>query len=1029
MIINSLKIYGFGKLADLEINLAEGINVIEGKNEAGKSTLMAFIRAMLFGFANRRNPHERYEPLDGGKFGGAIFLTDENGGEYVIERVFLQKVHGDVTITLPTGEQAGEEKLPLIIGKINENVFRQVFSFGLIELQQIELLNDSQINDFIYHVGTGSVNQILEMKKEIEKKKSALFLNTGRKPVINQLLKSLDETSEEIRELEKEAEKYSDYQSEVDVLNKQIEKHEKQLRELEKRLSTKEKYEQLYKPYRALKKVELALIDYPENFQFPEDGLRRLEDAQKQLGKLKTTKSELNERLKLLQGQIIDLKKDETLDKQSSQIKYAQSRLALYLESLKNEQSYIGQIELIDNKISENFNSIGSNYDEKFIRDFEITIQDKDQLQDFYNQLAEQKLSIDQLEREIERIEQLQEETLNSINALKQESKMTNKADLLIAEFPGIRHGWSKLNENRTEQRHKEEQLSLYKEQLAAQTSPVLLGNLLIILFTIIATGIIFYYSDSLIIAGAIALTGLAALALYNLAKKSENKRKNHSLNSNIQRVREKLKLLAANEKEALANLELALRKLGVSELSSATIYSLEQNYNLEFSKSLMRMGELKKTSDFEKELKDLKSKLVRLNERRNMDESRYLTLTKELNSWLEGKGLPSKMNYNALNSLIGTIERMKEYIGQKDNLVNELEATRELLFDYRAIVEQLSAAAKLPENKPLEQHINDVAERLRIYKDNVSQNKNNQDRIAEMLITIQQNTEEIHLLEAAIQELISHAQVTDVEEFYSSANRFKQYTELMQERQQLVLTIKHSAGSEAEYNTLMNALDQIDYDELMKGVELLKTEKIALSTLIKEDSVQLGELQSYIKTLESNTRISELKNEYEQLCAELQRLSIEWLGYAYSEQLLEQTMKLYENEKQPNILRVASDLFSKMTRNQYTKLISPIGSKVLRVIRADGKQFEPLFLSRGTVEQLFLAIRYALVKEYSQQYRLPVMLDDVFVNFDEDRLTSTIEIITELAQEHQVIIFTCHPELTKRLKSADKSVYNIKLA
>lgn len=56
-------------------------------------------------------------------------------------------------------------------------------------------------------------------------------------------------------------------------------------------------------------------------------------------------------------------------------------------------------------------------------------------------------------------------------------------------------------------------------------------------------------------------------------------------------------------------------------------------------------------------------------------------------------------------------------------------------------------------------------------------------------------------------------------------------------------------------------------------------------------------------------------------------------------------------------------------------------------------------------------------------------MLDDVFVNFDEERLGNAVDIITELALEHQVIIFTCHSELTNRLKSADNSVYNTKLA
>ena len=55
MQINNLKINGFGKLKDKEINLEDGINVIYGKNEAGKSTLLKFITSMFYGLSKNKN--------------------------------------------------------------------------------------------------------------------------------------------------------------------------------------------------------------------------------------------------------------------------------------------------------------------------------------------------------------------------------------------------------------------------------------------------------------------------------------------------------------------------------------------------------------------------------------------------------------------------------------------------------------------------------------------------------------------------------------------------------------------------------------------------------------------------------------------------------------------------------------------------------------------------------------------------------------------------------------------------------------
>ena len=55
MKILSLHIEGFGKFHDLDISFKDGLNVVYGKNEAGKSTLHTFIRGMLFGIEKQRD--------------------------------------------------------------------------------------------------------------------------------------------------------------------------------------------------------------------------------------------------------------------------------------------------------------------------------------------------------------------------------------------------------------------------------------------------------------------------------------------------------------------------------------------------------------------------------------------------------------------------------------------------------------------------------------------------------------------------------------------------------------------------------------------------------------------------------------------------------------------------------------------------------------------------------------------------------------------------------------------------------------
>ena len=91
MKITKLHPAGFGRLPDKEYTFSEGINVIAGPNEAGKTTLRQFLTAMLFGWEKSRakaDPYKRYKPWSGtGAYGGAMELTAD-GKEYRVERDF-----------------------------------------------------------------------------------------------------------------------------------------------------------------------------------------------------------------------------------------------------------------------------------------------------------------------------------------------------------------------------------------------------------------------------------------------------------------------------------------------------------------------------------------------------------------------------------------------------------------------------------------------------------------------------------------------------------------------------------------------------------------------------------------------------------------------------------------------------------------------------------------------------------------------------------------------------------------------------
>ncbi|OPJ61677.1 ATP-binding protein [Clostridium oryzae] len=101
MIIKSITIKKFGKLKEYELNFREGLNIIYGENEAGKSTIQNFIKAMFYGMNSQKkniseNIRKKYLPWDGERAAGKIVFCDDLNNEYVIERSFGQVKKQDI---------------------------------------------------------------------------------------------------------------------------------------------------------------------------------------------------------------------------------------------------------------------------------------------------------------------------------------------------------------------------------------------------------------------------------------------------------------------------------------------------------------------------------------------------------------------------------------------------------------------------------------------------------------------------------------------------------------------------------------------------------------------------------------------------------------------------------------------------------------------------------------------------------------------------------------------------------------------
>jgi len=138
-----------------------------------------------------------------------------------------------------------------------------------------------------------------------------------------------------------------------------------------------------------------------------------------------------------------------------------------------------------------------------------------------------------------------------------------------------------------------------------------------------------------------------------------------------------------------------------------------------------------------------------------------------------------------------------------------------------------------------------------------------------------------------------------------------------------------------------------------------------------------------------------------------------EWATLALAQDMLDQAKLRYEKTRQPQVFQAAGRMFSRITDGNYQGVEKPLESDEFRIVQGNGGFKSPVQLSRGTREQLYLSMRFGLIEVYETRAEpLPIVMDDVFVNFDDIRREHVLDILRDFARNRQVIILSCHEHL-----------------
>lgn len=159
-----------------------------------------------------------------------------------------------------------------------------------------------------------------------------------------------------------------------------------------------------------------------------------------------------------------------------------------------------------------------------------------------------------------------------------------------------------------------------------------------------------------------------------------------------------------------------------------------------------------------------------------------------------------------------------------------------------------------------------------------------------------------------------------------------------------------------------------------------------------------------------------EAEEEAQGVLAELSVQTEQYLRLRLASLVLRRSIDRYREENQNPVIGAAGKLFARLTGGSFCGLEVGFDDKdnpVLLGSRATEESVSVDGMSDGTLDQLYLSLRLASLEKYLEQNEpLPVILDDLLVNFDDRRSAETLQVLGEFAQKTQVLFFTHHQSL-----------------
>ncbi|CAH1190335.1 hypothetical protein PAECIP111892_00112 [Paenibacillus auburnensis] len=1122
MRIEQLQIGGFGRLQQREMVLQEGVTVLYGRNEAGKSTTLQFIRAMLFGIPSRANPAERYEPAQGGQHGGMLTAYDREGARWMIRRYAAGgELQGrseklNITVSHPDGrtEEATQEELERrLLGGISRNMFRQLFAVSLDELQELGALQSEEMSSYLFHAGMGGGGEIMRAERKLIQDAEKLYKPRGKVQEAAKILQQIEKLEREMAESRSFLPRYNENLAALERAEQKLMQLEESRTGAGNRLALLRKAADIRELWLKWREARLELADLPVIESFPDNGMARWQALEGEIRNAESAVYRLKRQQDELTAELAEHPPDELLAAQGPVLEQLDRRRSSYEDRRAERQRLEAELASQQAHLERILRSIGAGWGPAELAGFSGSAADREAARRFAAAFAGYDRRMEAREAERQSLRSRMAAAAAALQAAERSlarehaSGATSFAGLAPRSPREVLQLWDELQQ--AAERWREAQLGA---GTGAGRSPGAEDRRAARYRRLLAAGA----ALTLLLPAALQLTGAAPVSVWSALgllaaadlvlwaglraagrASSPPGAGGDSGAAAAEMLRLRGLLLSGAEPESGLSRPGRRPAGGASPDASGLEAGMKELRRLMEAWNAWRQRIDRLSGEHETcrtEAEALAGQERALAEELNRAEAEFTELDERYAEWLRQRSLPEGLSPEGLPDIFALVEQGNDLLRQHSKLtqrLNELEAEcgayeqealllmkqagmtaasrsttsipgrtvsaagivpasihpdipsiaeiTDTLTDSKGIPavqsQQSQEASKIPaialntaitgQDSPYFASVEGDSDagisvftllswletRKRdwdLLKRELLRREGIHTRLTEVQIELAENSRILEDLKQRSSSLLREGGALDGEDFLRRSSAVQLRVELTKSIRQWELAMfgGWEGGGAEQLQQLLEHHDAFALEQERSAAEdtaaNIEEER---NTLLQ----QRGKLLQEREYLKERCMQDTVNQQLEEQRTALRSLAGQYAVNALAAELIGRTRRIYEQEKQPQVLQLASAYFAKLTEGEYRRIVMTLGHKELKAEHASLGLIDSGLLSRGTAEQLYLAIRLALAGTMTRQNSLPLLFDDLFVNFDEQRLFAALALIGELSATRQIVMMTCH--------------------